>query len=124
MSQQLSPKVIIGSGFPSRNNVGAWAELIPVVEFESRWAMIHFLGSPQPGVSTNLEIGIGPLDEEIRKWKSFAAFISGSGLEFDDTGITRYIPFTFKKDDRISGRMAGISANFGSAIEIQLQIFS
>ena len=86
--------------------------------------MIHYLGSPQPGVDANLEIGIGPLDEEIRKWKSFAAFISGSGLEFDDTGITRYIPFTFRKDDRISARVAGISANFGVAWEIQLQIFS
>lgn len=124
MSQQLSPTVIIGSGFPSRNNVGAWAELIDVVEADSKWAMIHFLGSPQPGVDANLEIGIGALDEEIRKWKSFASFTSGSGLEFDDTGITRYIPFTFKKDDRISGRVAGISANFGVAWEIQLQIFS
>lgn len=124
MSQQLSPKVTIGSGFPPRNNVGAWEQLIAVVEFDSRWAMIHWLGSPQPGVSTNLEIGIGALDLEVRKWKSYAGFVSGSGLEFDDTGHTKYIPFNFKKDDRVSGRVAGISANFGTAIEIQLQIFS
>jgi hypothetical protein len=104
--------------------VGLWAELIEVVEFDSKWTMIHYLGSPQPGVTANLEIGIGGLGAEVRKWKSFASFISGSGLEFDDTGITRYIPFNFKKDDRVSGRIAGISANFGVAWEIQLQIFS
>ena len=124
MSQQLSPKVTIGSGFPPRNNVGDWAELIDVVEFNTKWAMIHWLGEPQPGSDTNLEIGIGPLDGEIRKWKSFAGFTSGGSLEFDDTGHTKYIPFSFKKDDRVSGRIAGISANFGVAIEIQLQIFS
>ncbi len=124
MSQQLSPKVTIGSGFPPRNNVGAWELLIPVVDFDSRWAMVHWLGEPQPGADTNLEIGIGALDEEVRKWKSLAGFTSGSSLEFDDTGHTQYIPFNFKKDDRISGRIAGITVNFGTAIEIQLQIFS
>lgn len=124
MSQQLSPKVGLGSGFPPRNNVGAWAELIDVVLADSKWAMIQYFGSPRPGVNSNLELGIGPLGEEVRKWKSFAGFTSGLALEFDDTGFVKYIPFTFRKDDRVSARVAGISANFGTGIEIQLQIFS
>jgi len=61
MSQQLSPKVTIGTGFPPKNNVGAWEELIDVVLFNSKWAMVHFLHTVNYGGDLNLEIGIGPL---------------------------------------------------------------
>lgn len=124
MSQQLSPKVSVGNGFPPRNNPGAWVELIPVVEFTTKWAMIFHQWTSGSFDDANLEIGIGPLDEEVRKWKSFASFSSGGLGEFDDTGHCKYIPFNFKKDDRISVRMAGIRSFFGVTLEIQLQIFS
>lgn len=124
MSQQLSPKVTIGTGFPPKNNVGAWAALIEVVEFDTKWAMIHFFFLSLTFGNLNFEIGIGPLDAEVRKWKSFPTFINGANLEFDDSGPTKYIPFNFKKNDRISGRFAGINQSFGHSIEIQLQLFS
>lgn len=124
MSQQLSPKTTIGTGFPPKNNVGGWEELIDVVEFDTKWAMIHFFFLTGTFGNLNLEIGIGPLNEEVRKWKSFPTFINGANLEFDDSGPTKYIPFNFKKNARVSGRLAGINQSFGQSIEIQLQIFS
>jgi hypothetical protein len=125
MSQQLSPKLIVGNGFPPRNNPGPWQELIDVVEFDTRWAMISWFWIPTSGHDDgNIEIGIGPLDQEERKWKSFCGFTSGGGLEFDDTGHVKYIPFNFKKGDRVSVAMAGVRAFFGVTMEIQLQLFS
>ena len=122
--QQLSPKVTIGTGFPPLNNVGAWAELIDVVEFDSTWAMIHYWFLTLTHGSLQLEIGIGVLDSEVRKWKSQATFQGGNELEFGDSGHTKYIPFNFKKEQRVSGRFAGINQSFGHNLEIQLQIFS
>lgn len=124
MSQQLSPKVTVFNGFPPRNNPGAWVELIPVVDANSKWAMISWQWTSGAFDDGNVEIGIGPLDEEVRKWKSFIGFSSGGAGEFDDTGHVKYIPFNFKKDDRISVRMAAVNKFFGVDLEIQLQIFS
>lgn len=125
--QQVGPKVRIGTGVP-RNEPGAWAEVMAVVEFDSKWVQIAYmlvdvLPSGLVLGSINLEVGIGPLGLEERKWKSQATFQSGSELEFDDSGHVKYIPFNFKKDQRVSVR----TAHFGSVghnIEFQLQIFS
>lgn len=124
MSQQLSPKTVFGTGFPPKNNVGDWAELIEVVEFDVRWAMFHYFFTTGTFGSINLELGIGPLGAEVRKWRSVATFWSGGSLEFDDTGPTRYVPFNFRKDDRVSVRAAGINQSFGHGLVGQLQIFS
>ncbi len=129
MTQQLSPKVRIGTGFPPLNNVGAWAELIAVVAFDTKWAMVHYmfvdvLPSALVLGFLNFELGIGALDQEVRKWRSMASFQGGSELEFDDSGHTFYLPFNFRKNDRLSGRFAGINQSFGHNIQIQLQIFS
>ncbi len=129
MSQQLGPKVRIGTGFPPLNNVGAWAEIMDAVLFDTVWAQVHYmfvdvLPSGLVLGSLNFELGIGPLGAEVRKWKSMGSFQGGSELEFDDSGHTFYLPFSFRKDDRLSGRFAGINQSFGHNIEIQLQIFS
>lgn len=129
MSQQLSPKVKVGTGFPPLNNVGAWAVLIPVVTKTSVWALAHYmfvdvLPSGLVLGSIQLELGIGPTGDEVRAWKSIATFAGGSELEFDDSGITRYVPFNFQRDTQISARFAGINQSFGHNIEIQLQLFS
>lgn len=124
MTQQLSPKVGLGTGFPPKNNVGAWAELIDVIEFESRWAMIAFFFTTGSFGNLNLELGVGPLGEEVRKWKSIGTFINLFTADFDDPLAVRYVPFTFRKDDRVSARVAGINQSFGHGVEIQLQIFS
>ena len=129
MSQQLSPKVRVGTGFPPKNNVGAWAVLIPVVTKTSVWAMAHYmfvdvLPSGLVLGSIQMELGIGPTGNEVRAWRSLATFAGGSELEFDDSGITRYVPFNFQRDVQISARFAGINQSFGHNIEIQLQLFS
>lgn len=129
MSQQLSPKVRVGTGFPPKNNVGAWAVLIPVVTKTSVWCMVHYMFVdvlPSGLVLGNLqfELGIGATGSEVRAWKSLATFSSGSELEFDDSGKTTYCPFNFQRDVQISARFAGINQSFGHNIEIQLQLFS
>lgn len=123
MSQQLSTPTTIGTGFPPKNNVGDWTLLIASADFDTKWAMVHYFFVDNMG-ALNLEIGVGLLDQEVRKWKSIGTFAGGNALEFDDSGWTKYIPFNFKQGDRISGRLAGINQSFGHSIEIQLQIFS
>lgn len=129
MPIQSHTPVRIGTGFPPKNNVGAWAVLIPVVTKTSVWGLVHYmfvdvLPSGLVLGSVQLELGIGSTGNEIRKWKSLASFQGGSELEFDDSGHTKYVPFQFPKDAQISGRFAGINQSFGHNLEIQLQLYS
>ena len=134
MAIQSHTPVRIGTGVP-RNQVGAWAVLIPVVTDTSIWCMIHYwlvdvlpLGMVVGGI--NMEMGISPAGSDPnapgvsqRAWRSQATFQSGSELEFDDSGHTKYCPFNFQRDIQVSCR----TARFGSVghnIEIQLQLFS
>lgn len=127
LMQQLGPKVRIGTGAGQANTMGAWAEVMAEVLFDSKWAMVaYMLVDVLPGFlvlgTINLDLGIGPLDQEVRKWKSQGTFQGGSELEFDDTGHTKYCPFNFKKGQRVSVRTARIGS-VGHNIEFQLQIF-
>ncbi len=133
MIQSHTP-VRIGTG-GAANLVGAWAVLIPVVSAKSIWSMIHYwqvdvLPSATVIGSHNLELGIGAVGSDPndpgateRAWKSNFGNASGSELEFDDSGFTKYVPFNFPKDTQVSARFARIGSvdhNF----EIQLQLFS
>ena len=126
MIQSHTP-VIVGTGTPF-NQVGAWHELIDVVLATSVWTM--FQGSrttsfPSGTVmqSLNFELGVGPLDEERRVWKSMFLATTGSELEYDDSWWVRYVPFNFPKGSRITCRTATI----GSVPQLnafQLQLYS
>lgn len=124
--QSHSPTRIGTGGAP--NLVGDWAVLIPEVTDQSIWAMIHYwfvdvLPSATVMGTVQLELGVGPIGEEVRKWKSFLTFQSGSELEFDDSGHTKYVPYNFLKGQQISGRYARLGS-VDHNLEIQLQIFS
>ena len=84
MIQSHTP-VRVGTGFPPKNNVGAWSILIPVVTKTSVWAMAHlmFVDVLPSGLvlgSIQLELGIGPTGSEVRAWDSIAGFAGGSEL--------------------------------------------
>jgi len=135
MIQSHTP-VKIGTGFPPKNNVGAWSVLIPLVTNTSIWCMVHYwfrdvLPSATVMGLLNMEMGIGKSGSDpnvagatARAWKSQLTSQGGSELEFDDSGHTKYVPFNFQKDVQISCRFAGINQSFGHNIEIQLQLFS
>jgi len=133
MIQSHTP-VIVGTGVPE-NQVGDWSVLIPVVNAKSIWSLFHYwqTGVP-PGTvvitTINLELGIGPVGVDPndpgvteRAWKSLIVFASGSELEFDDSGVTKYVPFNFPKDRQVSCRTARIGS-VGANLEIQLQLYS
>ncbi len=112
-----------------KNQVGAWGVLIPTVDATSVWAMFHiFFVDVLPAALVmglvNIELGIGPTGQEVRAYKSLLGSAGGSELEFDDSGWTKYLPFTFKKGVQISCRIAGINQSFGHNLDIQLQLYS
>jgi len=126
MIQSHTP-VIVGTGTPF-NVVGAWAELIAEVTATSVWSLFQASRTtsfPSGTVmqSLNFELGIGPLNEERRVWKSMFLSTTGSELEYDDSWWVRYVPFNFPKGARITCRTATI----GSVVQldaVQLQLYS
>jgi len=133
MIQSHTP-VRIGTG-GADNLVGSWVVLIPQVTAKSIWSMIHFwwvdnLPSATVIITSNLELGIGAVGSDPndpgateRAWKSICTSAGGSELEFDDSGVTKYVPFNFPKDVQVSGRVARVGSVDGN-IEIQLQLYS
>ncbi len=122
---QTSGVFKVGSG-GNFNTLGAWVVLIPTVDATSRWCSIYMNSSIDPlsGNSTiNLELGIGNPGTELRKWRSVANFGGGSNLEFDDSYWSNYLPFTFRRGDIVSGRIAGL-ISVAVAIELQVQLHS
>ena len=127
MIQSRIPVRIGNSGIP--NKPGMWNLLIPSVDVTSVWCLFELshvdnLPSGQANQNVNLELGIGDPGLEIRKWKSIFMFSSGGELEFDDSYIVVYVPFNFRKDDRISGRIATTPSPIGVNINLQLQLYS
>ncbi len=126
--QFVGPKVRIGTGAGSPNTMGAWSVVMAVVPFDSSWAqyaymLVDVLPSGLVLGSINLDLGIGPIGAEVRKWKSQFTQQGGSELEFDDCGHTKYLPYNFKAGQTVSVRTARIGS-VGHNIEFQLQIIS
>lgn len=133
MIQSHSP-VRIGTG-GARNLPGAWVVLILDVTKTSIWSLMHYwhvdvLPSSPVIATINLEMGIGAVGSDPndpgateRSWKSLITFAGGSELEFDDSGVTKYLPFQFPREKQVSCRLARIG-NVDANIDIQLQLYS
>ena len=124
--QSHAPIIIAHSG--TNNLPGAWGVLIPEVTTKSVWVVAQMsptTAAPSGTVmaTMNLELGAGPVGEEVRRWKSLAYIMGGGGeLEFDDSFAVKYVPFNFRKGEQVSARIAAISfvATIKAAIQIQL----
>ena len=127
MIQSHIPVRIGNSGVP--NKVGAWHLLIPVVDATSVWCVYEGSGVDNLPSGTvhqpiNLELGVGDPGLEQRRWKSILHIMSGGELEMDDSWFVGYVPYVWRKGDRISARIASYPSPIGLNINLQLQLYS
>lgn len=127
MIQSHIPVRIGNSGVP--NLPGLWHLLIPSVDRTSVWCVyqgsgVDVLPSAPVHQSVNLELGVGPVGFEVRRWKSIFRQSGGSELEFDDSWWVGYVPYNFRAGEAISARIATVPSPIGVNINLQLQLYS
>ncbi len=113
---------------PSKNDVGAWAVVIPSVDVTSKWCQYYLnprdvLPGSYVGSSVQLELGVGEPGSEIRRWKSLNHVLGGSELEFDDSYMSSYVPFNFRALEIVSVRIARLGS-VSMNMDFFLQLYS